>query len=133
MVWNVALHNGVNVKEFIDKWDIHFWGLCATNPQFFEHVVSTSGGRINTNMPSGVTGKYRIDLFLHDSTNDFKARENSDRVMHELSHAFLFGTPHFVKGVHDNVSDRYLISFWYWSGLRYRKFSLTIIDIKRFI
>ena len=133
MVENVLLNLGVPVYKFKSEWDIHLWPLCATNTQFFEHIKTTSGQKINPNMPSGVTGKYRIDLYLHDSDNDFKARENSDRVQHELCHAILYGTPNFVKGVHDNVGDRFIIKFWYRSGLLWKRFQLSIINIKRFI
>ena len=83
-IWNTLLNLKVNnVGRWLDKWDIHVWDLKDTNPQFFEHVKTTSGQKINTSMPSGVTGKFRMDLYLHDSSNVFKARENSDRIMHE--------------------------------------------------
>lgn len=133
MVENVITNFGVKVYPFLQQWDIHFWGLDSTNPLFFEHVTSTSGGKINVNMPSGVTGKYRIDLFLHDDKNEFKNRENGDRVQHELCHALLFGKPSFVKGVHDNVSNRFTIKFWYWSGAFWKQWQMTVIDIKQFI
>jgi hypothetical protein len=91
------------------------------------------GGKINTNMPSGVTGKYQIDLYLHDDKNDFKNRENFDRLQHEICHAVLIGTSNFVKGVHDNVSNRFTIKFWYWGGLFWRKFQGTVIDVRKFL
>lgn len=119
--------------EFLEKWDIHIWNLKETNPQFFDHIKTTSGQKINPNMPSGVTGLYRMDLWLHDSANEFKARENSDRIMHEICHALLIGTPHFVSGVHDNVNDRFIVSYWYWDRFKYKKFYLSIIDIRKFL
>jgi len=122
-----------DLSGWLNKWDIHVWDLKDTNPQFFEHVQTTSGQKINPNMPSGVTGKYRMDLWLHDSNNDFKARENSDRIMHETCHAILIGTPHFVSGVHDNVSNRFKANFWYWNKFRWSKFTLSIIDIRPFV
>ena len=107
-IWNTLLNLKVNnIGRWIEKWDIHVWDLKDTNPQFFEHVKTTSGQKINTSMPSGVTGKFRMDLYLHDSSNVFKARENSDRIMHETCHAILIGTPHFVSGVHDNINNRF--------------------------
>jgi hypothetical protein len=126
----------VGIKDlsgWLKKWDIHVWDLKDTNPQFFEHVQTTSGQKINPNMPSGVTGKYRMDLWLHDSNNDFKARENSDRIMHETCHAVLISTPYFVSGVHDNVDNRFKANFWYWNKFRWSKFTLSIIDIRPFV
>ena len=122
-----------NIGRWIDKWDIHVWDLKDTNPQFFEHVKTTSGQKINTSMPSGVTGKFRMDLYLHDSSNVFKARENSDRIMHETCHAILIGTPHFVSGVHDNINNRFQATFWYWDRFKYTKFTLSIIDIRAYL
>ena len=126
----------VGIKDlsgWLNKWDIHVWDLKDTNPQFFEHVQTTSGQKINPNMPSGVTGKYRMDLWLHDSNNDFKARENSDRIMHETCHAILINTPYFVAGVHDNVDNRFQANFWYWNKFRWSKFTLSIIDSRRYM
>ena len=122
-----------DLSGWINKWDIHVWDLKDTNPLYFGHIRTTSGQKINTNMPSGVTGKYRMDLYLHDSTNDFKSRENSDRIMHETCHAILIGTPDFVSGVHDNIDNRFQANFWYWNRFRWSKFTLPIIDIRSFI
>lgn len=133
-IWNTLLNLKVNnIGRWIEKWDIHVWDLKDTNPQFFEHVKTTSGQKINTSMPSGVTGKFRMDLYLHDSSNVFKARENSDRIMHETCHAILIGTPHFVSGVHDNINNRFQASFWYWDRFKYTKFTLSIIDIRAYL
>ena len=133
-IWNTLLNLKVNnIGRWIDKWDIHVWDLKDTNPQFFEHVKTTSGQKINTSMPSGVTGKFRMDLYLHDSSNVFKARENSDRIMHETCHAILIGTPHFVSGVHDNINNRFQATFWYWDRFKYTKFTLSIIDIRAYL
>lgn len=133
-IWNTLLNLKVNnIGRWIEKWDIHVWDLKDTNPQFFEHVKTTSGQKINTSMPSGVTGKFRMDLYLHDSSNVFKARENSDRIMHETCHAILIGTPHFVSGVHDNVDNRFQANFWYWDRFKYTKFTLSIIDIRAYL
>jgi hypothetical protein len=133
-IWNTLLHFKVNdVGKWISKWDIHVWALKDTNPQFFEHVKTTSGQKINTDMPSGVTGKFRMDLYLHDSQNIYKARENSDRVMHEVCHARLIGTPYFVYGVHDNIDNRFKVEFWYWDRFKYSRFYLSIIDIRKYL
>lgn len=132
MIWNVLYHLEEFPSDFLKFWDIHIWGLEDTKLEFFEHVKTTSGTAINPNMPSGVTGKYRIDLFLHDSSNEFLSRENSDRVQHELCHARLFGNAYFVKGVHE-TTDRFIIKFWYWNKIIWKKFQLSIIDIRPFI
>lgn len=133
MIRNILLNlDTQDTYRWLKKWDIHIWGLEDTNPEFFEHVKTTSGQKINTNMASGVCGKYRIDLFLRDSDNSFVTRENSDRVQHELCHAKLYGTPDFVSGVHDNIDNRFLIYFWYWNKFRWSKMQLSVIDIRPF-
>jgi hypothetical protein len=133
-VWNTLAHLKVyNIGRWLQKWDIHIWDLKDTNPQFFEHINTTSGQKINPDMPSGVTGKFRIDLYLHDSRNIFKLRENSDRIQHEICHALLIGTPHFVSGVHDNINNRFTVNYWYWDRFKYTKFTLSIIDIRQYL
>jgi len=134
MIQNQLLHFGVDVNDFISNWDIHFFSLEQTDPSFFDHVKTTSGQTINTSMPSGVTGKKEIRFWLHDSDNDFKSRENSDRVQHEVCHAVLFdkygtsgGT--WVSGVH-NQQNRLIIKFWYWRRFFWKRFQLSIIDIR---
>lgn len=134
MIYNVLMHLGIkNTYDFVKKWDIHIWSLKDTNPLFFEHIKSTSGQKINTNMASGVTGMYRIDLYLKDSDNMFVSRENSDRVQHELCHAVLLGKPYMTSAVHDNVNRRFKIHFWYWNRFRWSKFQLSIIDVRQFV
>ena len=121
-----------DLKGWLDKWDIHVWDTSDTRTEYFGHIYTTSGQKINPGIPSGVTGKYRMDLYLHDSQNSFKARENSDRVMHEVCHAILIGTPDFVSGVHNNLNNRFTVSFWYWDRFKYSKFQLSIIDIRKY-
>ena len=132
MIWNVLYHLNEFPNDFLKYWDVHIWGLKDTRLEFFEHIKTTSGTRITPNMPSGVTGKYRIDLFLHDDRNDYLNRENSNRVQHELCHARLFGTAFFVDGVHNN-GDRFTIKFWYWDKILWKRFQLSVIDIRAFI
>ena len=131
VIENTLLNTKVkNVGSWLKVWDIHVWGLEDTNPQFFEHITTTSGQKINPDMPSGVTGKLRIDLFLHDSRNEFKQRENSDRIMHEVCHARLYGSPDFVSGVHNNINNRFNVEFWYWDRFIWKRNVLSIIDIR---
>jgi hypothetical protein len=123
----------INVGRWLKRWDIHVWPLSETNTQFFEHIKTTSGQKINPNMPSGVTGQFRMDLYLHDSRDPLKERENSDRIMHELCHARLINSEWFVKGVHSMVNIRFPVKFWYWDRFKYKRFQLSIIDIRQFL
>lgn len=136
LIENVALHLGVNVYDFMEEWEIHLWPLSATRTEYFEHKKTTSGQRINPDIPSGVTGLYRMDLFLHDYSHVFKFRENSDRIQHEVCHAVLIGTDKMVKGVHDKISPAgsYLKSFKFpfWTN-RWRfwdRILITVIDVR---
>ena len=137
LIENQLLHLGVGVYDFISSWDIHFYSLAQTESSFFDHVKTTSGQAINPNMPSGVTGQKEIRFWLHDSENDFKNRENSDRVQHEVCHAVLFdkygtqgGT--WVNGVHQETK-RFTIKFWYWHKFFWRRFQLSVIDIRKLL
>ncbi len=135
MIYNILANLEEFPADFLKYWDIHLWGLEDTNPAFFDHIETTDGTKINIDMPSGVTGKYRIDCFLHDSNERMRTRENSQVVMEELCHARLFGTAYFVKGVHDNKRDgkRFKISFWYWTGIWWSRFYVSVIDIREYI
>ena len=134
MIENQLLNLDVEVYDFISSWDIHFHSLEQTDPAYFDHVITTSGQAINTSMPSGVTGQKEIKFWLHDDDNDFKNRENSDRVQHEICHAILYdkygtqgGT--WVSGVHQQ-QGRFIIKFWYRSQDSWKEFQLSIIDIR---
>lgn len=135
MVWNTLLHLDIDNRDFLRRWDIHFWGLGDMNTQFFEHITTTSGTKINPNMAAGVTGKYRIDFWLIDTNNEFISRSNSDRVQHELCHAVLFGKPEFVSGVHEANKNRdyFKVKFWYWNKIRWSRFQLSILDIRKYL
>ena len=132
MVENILLHLDVPVYEFLQNWTINFHDLSQTDPRFYDHIVTTSGQKINTSMPSGVTGKYVIDLYLHDHDERNRNRENGDRVQHEICHAVLFGKPSFVKGVHDTTS-RFKISFWYWARIWWSRWYMSVIDVRKFV
>jgi hypothetical protein len=130
MIENILLNLGIKVYPFLQEWTINLHDLKNTDTRFYEHVRTTSGQRINPDMPSGVTGKFVIDLYLHDDDNTLKTRENGDRIQHEICHAALLNTPDFVKGVHDNVNNRFQISFWYWRKIFWSRFYMTVIDIR---
>lgn len=132
MIENILLNLGVSVYPFLQKWTINIHNLKQTDPRFYDHIVTTSGQKINPDMPSGVTGQYVIDLYLHDDDDKLKNRENSDRVQHEICHAVLYGTPNFVKGVHDNP-DRFKIDFWYWNWIFWSHFYVSVIDVRKYV
>jgi hypothetical protein len=139
LVENIVIHIDKAphaAKAFMDAWEIRLRPLSQTNEDFFKHTESTSGGKVNTGMPSGVTGKYVMDLFLHDDTNMMLFRENSDRVQHEVCHALLFDTPKFVSGVHDKVTPagsylkQFKFDFWTNRWRFWSKIPITVIDIR---
>ena len=131
MARNILLHLGVDYTVFMKEWKIQFYPLEQTNPLYFTHYRTTSGQKINPNMPSGATGKKVITLWLHDSDNEFMTRENSDRIQHEICHAVLFGRQDWVKAVHTRQdTHRFMIKFWYWRFPFWRKMQLSIIDVR---
>lgn len=127
------------VLWFIKNWTIRIIPLAQTDVKFFEHITTTTGEKINPNMPSGVTGKYTMDLYLHDDDNEFKFLENSNRIQHEICHALLIGTPYFVKGVHDKISPSgaiisgFKIKFWTNRWKFWKYLQINIIDIRKHI
>ncbi len=135
------LRTGSKVKQFMEKWDIEIYDTKQTKTAYFKHVLSTSGGKLNTRIPSGHTGHYSITLFLHDHKKKdiFRMRENLDRVQHELMHALLYakyGTKDkiFVKSVHDAAfaKFRFKINFWFYRAfLRWSRIPISIIDVRR--
>ena len=139
-IFKAVLNNlDTNVPQFFDEWTITIYKLDSTNTAYFGHVVTTDGTKINPTIPSGVTGKFDMKLWLHDDKNEFMTRENSDRIQHELCHAVLllkYGTKgkiDWVKDVHNNVSKRFILNLWYWKGVRLIKLPLSIIDIRLFL
>lgn len=129
---NVILNLNQDVFDFLDSWTIHIRPLNQTDSRFFDHIRTTTGQKINPNMPSGVTGQYTMTLYLHDSDNAFKERENSDRIQHEICHALLINTSYFVKGVHDN-DKRFIIKFWYWAKFFWKRTQVSVIDIREYL
>jgi len=134
------------LMEFETKWTVSFYDLTNTRSEFFDHVKIQEGQSINTSMPSGVTGLHVVDLFIHDSTDQMKMRENSDRIQHELMHAILFevyGNQKrqsdnkliYVHEVHDRNANgqRFKIDFWYNFQDRWQKLQLSLIDIRNLV
>lgn len=135
MIENVLSHLGVNVHDFKNTWTIKFYSLENTDPRFFDHFRTTSGQKININMPSGVTGKKEITFWLHDSRDKRMNMENSSRVQHEVCHAVLLdkygtrGSVDWVKEVH-TTGGIIKTAFWYWKRFFWDRFPLVIIDIR---
>ena len=125
----------------MDKWNIEIYPTTRADTKYFEHVLSTSGGKLNTGIPSGVTGQFEMKLFLHDhkKTDIRRMMENSDRVQHELMHALLYtkyGTrlKIFVKSVHDAefAKNKFKVNFWFFrSFLRWTRIPIAIADVRR--
>ena len=139
LITNVVMHltrTPGMPKWFINRWTIRLRPLSQTNEDFFKHTESTSGGKINTGQPSGVTGQYVMDLFLHDEPKMMHFRENADRIQHEICHALLINTEWFVKGVHNKVSPSggyiksFKINFWTNRWKVWQRIPITIIDIR---
>lgn len=141
VIRNIVLHLSPirhRAKVFLKIWDIYIIDLKDTNSSFFNHVTTTSGQRINPKMPSGVTGKYEIKLFLHDSSNVFKMRENFNRIQHEICHALLYeeyGTKDkkWVDLVHQN---RFAFKEWFWYSkylIFWKRIPLYLIDIRKYL
>ena len=135
VIQNTLAYLGINIGEFYRNWKINIHDLKTTDLSFYLHIKTTSGQNLNPNIASGVTGKFVIDLYLHDSTNEFLERSNSYRIQHEICHAVLFGTSHFVSGVHSKKDNKkyFNVSFWYWRKFFWKKTQLSIIDIREFL
>ena len=135
MIRNILLHYGVYSKHFLDRWNIRIYPLDKTDPRFYEHLKTTDGVKINSHIPSGVTGLRVMTLFVHDSMNNRKMMENARVIGHELAHAILldrYGTKdkQWVKGVHGN-DWIFNFKFWYskWWVL-WRYIPITLVDIR---
>ena len=139
LIENIVLHldrRNYAAYRFLEEWTIRLRPLSQTREEFFMHTTSTSGAKLNPNMPSGVTGDHVMDLFLHDHSNQFKFRENSDRIQHEICHALLIGTEKFVSGVHSKISPsggylkQFKFNFWTNRWKFWQKIPITVIDIR---
>ena len=139
LIENIVLHldpKPNHVKKFMDDWMIRIRPLSHVNEDFFKHTQTTGGGKLNTNIPSGVTGQYVIDLFMHDDDNIFKFRENADRIQHELCHAKLIYKDGFVSAVHGKISPQgsllksFMIKFWTNRWKFWQWIPISIIDVR---
>jgi hypothetical protein len=133
-------YNVEKMLNFLNKWNITFYPLEKINIEFFEHVKK-QGEKITRNKPCGVTGKFEIILYVHDSKNEFKTRENSDVIQHELAHGLLYdiygnkkieGKKYnlFVDAVHTRLNQRYTINFWFRRFFIWKKLQISLIDIR---
>lgn len=125
-----------SAKKFTDSWTIRIRPMSDANMDYFKHTLSTSGGRLNRFIPSGVTGKYVMDLFLHDDINKWKFMENSNRIQHEICHANLIGTKEFVKGVHNKIGydgailKGFTFPFWTNRWRIWETIPIRVIDVR---
>lgn len=141
MIWYILAelydYDYSKISNFLRNWTIEIYSTEEANTEFFKHILSTSGGKLNTGMASGHTGIRYIALFLIDVNNWGIHHSNSDRVQHELCHARLleklfFDTKdkRFVTLVH-NETKRFFKYFWYWNWKFFKlRFRLSIIDIR---
>jgi len=128
--------------EFLEKVTIEIHSTEDTQLQFFQHLKSTSGTKLNSKITSGVAGHYHVRLFLHDSKFNalgFRFRENADRIGHEFSHEALYmkfgsvGGRH-VTEVHDRNNRDGKFTFWFWMfNNSWIKLPITIIDIRELL
>ena len=130
MIWNIILNYKGNIYEYLNKWDIHIHPLKDFKPDYFDGYETAKTHKVNFDMAWGMTGKYKIDLYLDDTKGHRHGMMNSTVVQHEIAHSMLFGTGFFVTGVHDNVSNVFTISFWYRDRFWWRKMKVRCIDIR---
>lgn len=142
MIWYILAelydYDVDKVLMFWRDWTIEIYPSEEANNEFFRHIKSTSGTRLNTGVPSGHTGIRYIALFLID-VNDWGTHHiNSDRVQHELCHARMLEKLNFVtsSGLHvsavHNEPKRFYKYFWYWNWAWFKlRFRLSIIDIRK--
>jgi len=120
VIWEWFEYDLKKTMDFINEVDIEIYDKAEANSDYFSHVLSTSGGVLNTNIPSGVAGLKNIKLFLHDiKRNLWLHLENFDRVDHEIKHELVLHHDNWlvvnnrhVTLVHENTLRRTPITFW---------------------
>jgi len=127
-------HHGVNYNRFLQRWKINLLGLEHTDPAFYEHIGIHPGQTINRGIPSGVTGMFEINCFLHNVNNEMFDRENFEVITHELAHAVLidkYGTAggRHVSEVHNNPK-RFKFNLWFFNKIFWKKMGVTAIDVR---
>jgi len=131
----------MSAYEFKKRWTIHIYPSTETQLAFFDHIFTTSGQKIVPGIPSGVTGKFEMKLFLVDSPNSFVDRSNHVVAMHEFCHARLYERHRthnriWVEAVHSKIDYQgrilksFPISFWYWKKFFWSRIQLNVIDIR---
>jgi len=130
MIWNIVTNYGRDVYDYLTFWDIHIHPLKDFKANYFDGYETAKSHKVNFNMAWGMTGKYKIDLYLDDKKGHRHAMMNSTVVQHEIAHSLLFGTSYFVTGVHDNVSNTFTISFWYFDRFWWKRMKVRCIDIR---
>jgi peroxiredoxin family protein len=130
MIWNIVTNYGRDVYDYLTFWDIHIHPLKDFKANYFDGYETAKSHKVNFNMAWGMTGKYKIDLYLDDTKGHRYGMMNSTVVQHEIAHSLLFGTSYFVTGVHDNVTKTFPITFWYRDRFWWRRMKVRCIDIR---
>jgi len=129
------------VLNFVEKVTIEIHPTSDTKLQYFQHLKSTSGTKLNSKITSGVAGHYHVRLFLHDSILNglgFRFRENADRIGHEFAHEALYikfgsaGGRH-VTEVHSRDNREGKFTFWFYVIGSWLKLPITIIDVRKLL
>ena len=141
ILWWLYSNDLKKARKFLDIVDVHIWKKQDANLDFFRHVLSTSGGELNTNIPSGVAGQNRVDLFLHDTrftSLGFRLRENASRIGHEFAHEAYWlkhGTDRgsWVTVIHKYADQRIVFKFNFYILRSWWKIPITLIDIRSYL
>lgn len=139
VIWDWFEYDSRKMLKFLEEVDIEIYDKFEADSAYFTHVLSTSGGRLNPAITSGVAGMKNVKLFLHDiKRNIYLHLENFDRVDHELKHELVLhhnnwesaGGQH-VTLVHDNTLRNKKIKFWmkgFWTF--WQRPTVSLIRIK---
>ena len=141
ILWNLYSYNLTKAMIFLKKVDVHVWKKQDANLEFFEHTASTSGLELNTNIPSGVAGQNRVDVFLHDTRYTwlgFYLRSNASRIGHEFAHEAYWlrhGTDRgdWVRIIHNYAQQKLLFRFDFYILESWFKLPITLIDIRSYL
>ena len=141
ILWYLYSNDLKKATKFLDTVDVHIWKKEDANLDFFKHILSTSGGKLNTGIPSGVAGQNRVDLFLHDTkftSLGFRLRSNASRIGHEFAHEAYWlrhGTNRgsWVTVIHRYVDQGITFKFNFYILRSWWKIPITVVDIRRYL
>ena len=141
ILWWLYNNDLSKAMDFLDMVDVHIWKKQDANLDFFRHVVSTSGLSLNVNIPSGVAGQNRIDLFLHDTrytSLGFYLRSNANRMQHEFAHEAYWlkhgtNSVDWVRIIHNYIDQKLFFRFNYYILWSWFKLPITVVDIRKYL